>query len=167
MGCDALPGEVDVAIDLDKNRGRIEERRCVVSKEVGWLTGERRFPGEYRFPKLAAVAMVDAKVELRDRCYRERRHYIASTVLAGDRFAEVVRNHWRIENSLHWVLDVIFKEDLSRLRKGHGAHNMAIVRHFALKLVRSAGDKKSIKRRRKCAAFDNEYLAQILTDVRH
>lgn len=159
---DALPHEVDVAVDLDKNRGRIEERRCIVSKEVGWLTGERRFPGEYRFPKLAAVALVDTKVELRDRCYRERRHYIASTGLSGARFAEVVRNHWRIENALHWVLDVIFKEDLSRLRKGHGAQNMAIVRHFAINLVRSAGDKKSIKRRRKCAAFDDEYLAQIL-----
>lgn len=151
-----------VAVDLDKNRGRIEERRCVVSKEVDWLTGERRFPGEYRFPKLAAVAMIDAKVELRDRCYREQRHYIASAALSAERFAEVVRDHWRLENSRHWVLDVIFKEDLSRLRKGHGARNMAVVRHFALNLVHNAGDKKSIKRRRKCAAFDDKYLAQII-----
>jgi len=159
---DAPPERVTVAVDLDKNRGRIEERRCVVSKEVDWLTGERRFPGEYRFPKLAAVAMLDAKIELRDRCYREQRHYIASALLSAERFAEVVRNHWRIENALHWVLDVIFKEDLSRLRKGHGARNMAVVRHFALNLVRNADDKKSIKRRRKCAAFDHQYLAQIL-----
>jgi predicted transposase YbfD/YdcC len=158
----ARPHEVEVAIDLDKNRGRIEERRCVVAKEVGWLTGERRFPGEYRFPRLAAVAMVEAKVELRDRCYRESRYYIASTALSAERFAEVVRNHWRIENSLHWVLDVVFKEDLSRLRKGHGARNMAVVRHFAINLVGALDDKKSIKRRRKCASYDDHYLARIL-----
>ena len=58
--------------------------------------------------------------------------------LPAERFAAIVRSHWRIENSLHWVLDVIFKEDLSRLRKGHGARNMAVVRHFALNLVRAA-----------------------------
>lgn len=159
---DAPPDEIDVATDLDKNRGRIEERCCRVSNDVEWLTGTRRFPGEYRFPKLSAVAMVDAKVELRDRCYRETRYYIASRPLSAERFAEIVRNHWRIENSLHWVLDVTFKEDLSRLRKGHGARNMSVVRHFAINLVRSHSDKKSIKRRRKCAAYDDDYLAQIL-----
>lgn len=61
------------------------------------------------------------------------------------------------------MLDVTFKEDLSRLRKGHGAHNMAVVRHFALNLVRLVDDKRSIKRRRKRATWDDDYLAQILT----
>jgi len=159
---DARPHEIDTVVDFDKGHGRIEQRRCVVSTKVDWLTGERHFPGEYRFPKLAAIAMVDAKVELRDRCYREQRYFIASASLSAERFAAIVRSHWRIENSLHWVLDVIFKEDLSRLRKGHGARNMAVVRHFALNLVRAADDKRSIKRRRKCAAFDDQYLAQIL-----
>lgn len=159
---DARPQEIDVTVDFDKGHGRIEERRCLVSTKVDWLTSERRFPGEYRFPKLAAVAMVEAKVELHDRCHRERRYFIASVPLSAERFAAVVRGHWRIENSLHWVLDVIFKEDLSRLRKGHGAHNMAIVRHFALNLVRAVADNRSIKRRRKCAAFDEQYLVQIL-----
>lgn len=159
---DAQPDEIDVAVTFDKTGGRIEERRCVVSKTVDWLIGERRFPGEYRFPKLAAVVIVDAKVELHDRCYREQRFYIVSKVMPAERFADVIRNHWRIENTLHWVLDVIFKEDQSRLRKGHGAHNMALVRHFAFNLVRNLADKKSIKRRRKCAALDDQYLATIL-----
>ena len=159
---DARASETASVVDLDKGHGRIEERTCVVSTTVDWLAGERRFPGEWRFPKLAAVAMVEAKVELSDRCHRERRYFICSLPLSAERLLAIVRAHWRIENSLHWVLDVIFKEDLSRLRKGHGARNMAVVRHFALNLVRAAGDKRSIKRRRKCAAFDDEYLAHIL-----
>ena len=64
--------------------------------------------------------------------------------------------------SLHWVLDVLFREDHARLRKGHGAQNMAIVRHFALNLVRRASDQRSLKRRRKCAGWDTQYLAQLL-----
>ena len=159
---DARAFEVDSAVDLDKGHGRIEERICVVSTNVDWLAGERRFPGEWRFPKLAAIAMIEAKVELRDRCHSERRYFISSLPLSAERLLAIVRAHWRIENSLHWVLDVIFKEDLSRLRKGHGARNMAVVRHFALNLVRATDDKRSIKRRRKCAAFDDNYLAQIL-----
>jgi predicted transposase YbfD/YdcC len=73
-----------------------------------------------------------------------------------------VRGHWGIENRLHWVLDVTFKDDLSRVRKGHGAKNMAVVRHFAINLVRAATDKKSLKLRRKVAGWDTRYLASIL-----
>jgi len=156
------PAEVDVFVDLDKNHGRIEERRCLVSDRVDWLSGERRFPGEYRFPGLAAIAMVEAAVELSDRSYRERRYFISSAPLSAERLAAIIRGHWQIENNLHWVLDVTFKEDLSRLRKGHGAHNMALVRHFALNLVRLVNDKRSLKRRRKRAAWDDDYLALVL-----
>ena len=73
-----------------------------------------------------------------------------------------MRSHWAIENNLHWILDVTFNEDLSRLRTGHGAKNMAVVRHFALNLVRQVADKRSIKRRRKRAAWDPQYLLDIL-----
>src|SRR5271165_670532 len=76
--------------------------------------------------------------------------------------AGAVRSHWAIENNLHWTLDMTFQEDQSRLRAGHGAKNMAVVRHFALNLVRKAGDKRSIKRRRKRASWDPQYLLQIL-----
>ena len=71
-----------------------------------------------------------------------------------------MRSHWAIENSLHWVLDVTFGDDQSRLRNGHGAKNMAVVRHFAINLVRAIKDKRSIKLRRKRAGWDLEYLAQ-------
>lgn len=159
---EAPPEAVAACTDLDKNHGRIEERRCVVSKEIDWLTGTRRFPGEYRFPKLAAVAMVEAKVERPDHSTRERRYYICSAPLPPERLASAVRGHWRIENSLHWVLDVVFRDDLSRLRKGHGAQNMAIVRHFAINLVRAAKDRRSLKTRRKRAGWDPNYLASLL-----
>jgi predicted transposase YbfD/YdcC len=154
--------EVEAVVDVDKDHGRIETRRCVVSRQIDWLTGERRFPGECRFAKLTAVAMVEARIELRDRCTVERRFYISSAPLSAARCAQAVRAHWRIETSLHWVLDVLFGEDHSRLRKGHGAQNMAIVRHFALNLVRRARDLRSLKRRRKCAGWDTQYLAQLL-----
>ncbi|MBZ0227567.1 MAG: ISAs1 family transposase, partial [Bauldia sp.] len=159
---DAPSAAVEVFVDLDKDHGRLEERRCVISKDVDWLDGPRRYPGEPRFAKLAAVAMVDAKVELHDRCHRQRRYYILSAPLTAQRLAAAVRGHWRIENSLHWVLDVVFKDDLSRLRKGHGAHNMAVVRHFAINIVRAAHDRRSLKTRRKRASWNPDYLASLL-----
>jgi predicted transposase YbfD/YdcC len=158
----APPQAVDVHGDLDKGHGRIEQRHCTVSHEVDWLTGSRRYPGEPRFPQLAAIARIEARVELKDRCTRQTRYFIASAPLSAQRLAHAVRGHWRIENALHWVLDVVFKDDQSRVRKGHGAANMAVVRHFAINLVRTANDKRSLKLRRKLAGWDETYLASLL-----
>ena len=94
--------------------------------------------------------------------HADTRFSISSASLDATRAAQAVRGHWGIENSLHWVLDVSFGEDQSRLRKGFGAKNMAVVRHFALNLVRSAKDKKSIKLRRKVAGWTPGYLEQLL-----
>src|ERR1700730_4244505 len=96
----------------------------------------------------------------------ERRSYISSRAISAQAFAGAVRSHWAIENNLHWTLDMTFQEDQSRLRAGHGAKNMAVVRHFALNLVRQAGHKRSIKRRRKRASWDPQYLLQILQPIR-
>ncbi|MBZ9674104.1 ISAs1 family transposase, partial [Mesorhizobium sp. ES1-3] len=98
----------------------------------------------------------------KDRSRFDTRYFIASADLTAERAAHAVRGHWRIENALHWTLDVVFKDDQSRLRKGHGAHNMAIVRHFALNLVRAINDRQSIKLRRKKAGWSPDYLASIL-----
>jgi predicted transposase YbfD/YdcC len=153
---------VDTHRDIDKGHGRIEERICRVSCQVDWLSGERRFPGEYRFPKLAAIARVEARVETRDKGWTERRYYISSRALSAESLAQAVRAHWQIENALHWVLDVTFREDLARTRKGHGARNMAVVRHFAINIVRAANDKRSLKTRRKLAGWNPDYLAKLL-----
>lgn len=158
----APAAEVEAAETLDKGHGRLEIRVHKVSKAIDWIGSERSFPGAKRFPEIAVVAIVEARVERKGQVSVERRSYISSRSLSAAAFAEAVRSHWEIENCLHWMLDVTFKEDLSRLRAGHGAANMAVVRHFALNLVRQAKDKRAIKRRRKMAAWDPTYLAEIL-----
>ena len=160
---DAPPEALETHRDLDKGHGRIEERVVTVAREVDWLSGDRRFPGELRLPAVAVVVKVRSRTELRDRGRFDTRYYVSSAALTAAAAAEAVRGHWGIENRLHWVLDVDFKDDLARLRTGHGARNMAVVRHFALNLVRTLGDKKSIKLRRKLAGWSDDYLASILT----
>ncbi|HEV7275377.1 MAG TPA: ISAs1 family transposase, partial [Devosiaceae bacterium] len=139
------------AADIDKGHGRIEERSVWVSRETDWLAGERRFPGELRLPGAKTIIKVRSRTELKDRCRTDTRYYISSADLSAQAAAEAIRGHWAIENSLHWVLDVVFGDDQARLRTGHGARNMAVVRHFAINLVRAVADKKSIKLRRKVA----------------
>lgn len=159
----AAPAEaLDTATDWDKGHGRIEERAVTVSRETAWLDGDRRFPGELRLPGIATIIKVRSRTELKDRCRSDTRYYISSANLTAEAAAEAVRGHWGIENRLHWVLDVVFNEDQARLRTGHGAKNMAVVRHFAINLVRAMADKKSIKLRRKAAGWDVRYLESIL-----
>lgn len=150
------------ATDWDKGHGRIEERSVTVSRETDWLGGDRRFPGELRLPGATTIIKVRSRTELNDRCRTDARYYISSATLTAQAAAEAVRGHWGIENRLHWVLDVVFGDDQARLRTGHGAKNMAVVRHFAINLVRAVRDKKSIKLRRKAAGWDVRYLASIL-----
>jgi len=159
---DAPSAELDTFTDLDKGHGRIEERTVTVAREVEWLSGDRRFPGELRLPDVAAIIKVATRTELKDRGRFDTRYYISSADLTAEAAANAVRGHWGIENRLHWVLDVVFDEDQSRLRTGHGARNMAVVRHFAINLVRQAKDNKSIRLRRKLAGWDQDYLTSIL-----
>lgn len=159
---EAGPAALDSRIDLDKGHGRVEERHVDVLREVDWLSGQRRFPGELRLPDVASIVRVRTTAHLADRCRSDTRYFISSAALSAQRAADAVRGHWGIENRLHWVLDVLFGEDQSRLRKGHGANNMAVVRHFALNLVRAATDKKSLKTRRKLAGWSDQYLAALL-----
>lgn len=160
---DAPPQAIASHVTHDKGHGRIERREVSVIREVDWLSSDRRFPGELRLPSVACLIKVHANIERAGQAHSETRYYISSAALDAARAAHAVRGHWGIENRLHWVLDVTFKEDQSRLRKGFGARNMAVVRHFALNLVRTAADGKSLKLRRKRAAWATHYLNQILT----
>lgn len=146
----------------DGDHGRIEVRRHAVSHTVDWLITDRRFPGEPRFPGLRSIAMVEAEVERHGSSSLERRYYLSSLPLDAKLFARAVRCHWHVENRLHWVLDVVFHEDLSRLRSGAGPQNMATVRHIAMNLLRKPKDKHSLKVRRKSAAWDTHYLEALL-----
>jgi len=179
---DASGVGLDRFTDIDKGHGRIEQRDVTVAKEVDWLGGDRRFPGELRLPDVAAIIKVESRTQLKDRCRLDTRYYITSAKTSAELAAKAVRAHWQIENQLHWTLDVVFGEDQSRLRTGHGAKNMAVVRHFALNLVRQVSEdarpersglrrktakpraprKTPIKRRRKIAGWNPDYLAAIL-----
>lgn len=174
----ATAAGIDVDVDHDKGHGRIEQRSVGVMSEADWLDGARRFPGELRLPQATTLIRVQSRAELADRCRSETRYYISSAALTATQAAKAVRGHWAIENQLHWVLDVTFGDDQSRLRKGHGAKNMAIVRHFAINLIRSAEPERrppmkpqrmatkprrtSIKLRRKIASWKPDYLAKAL-----
>ena len=164
---DAAPAdEIDALTEVEKAHGRIETRRHLVSQRVDWMSGKRRYPDEPRFKGLSTIAMVETRIETGADVRLERRCYISSRNLTAKAFAEAARAHWGIENGLHWVLDVQFKEDQSRLRRGHGATNMAMVRHLALNLIRAMPGKQSIKGKRKLATWDADYLMAALHQAR-
>jgi predicted transposase YbfD/YdcC len=157
--------KLDTHETTDGDHGRVELRRHAVCHEVDWLISDRRYPGEPRFPGLKAVAMVESAVERGGKTSVERRYFLSSLPLDAKLFARAVRAHWGIENRLHWVLDVVFHDDLMRLRTDHGPKNMATVKHMAMNLLRSASDKDSLKTRRKAAAWNHDYLRAILTQT--
>lgn len=93
---------------------------------------------------------------------QEQRYYLVSGALTAAAFAQAVRGHWGIETSVHWVLDVTFDEDRSRVRAGNAAQNFAVLRHIALNLLRQEPSKGSIKTKRFRAALDEHYLRKVL-----
>jgi predicted transposase YbfD/YdcC len=150
-------------VTTDADHGRIEQRRHSVCHSTEWLFSDRRCTDEPQFPHLAMIAMVDSQVERDGQKCTERRYYLSSLKLDAQSFATAVRAHWGIENRLHWVLDVVFHDDLARLRTGSGPHNMAIVKHIAMNLLRNPKDKHSLKVRRKRANLDPDYLETLVT----
>jgi predicted transposase YbfD/YdcC len=150
---------------VEKGHGRIETRTYTASKAVDWIVSERSYPGQPRFTTIKTIVKVDTRTEHADRSTFDTRTYISSTTLDIERIAKAVRGHWGVE-SMHWLLDVEFKDDLSRYRTGHGAKNMAVIRRFALDLVRNLKTKGSIKTRRKRAGWNTDFLLQVLQITR-
>jgi predicted transposase YbfD/YdcC len=146
----------------DGDHGRIEERCHVVCHKVDWLFSDRRYADEPRFPHLAMIGMIETRVERNGAVSRERRYYLSSTTLDAKTFAAAARAHWGVENRLHWVLDVVFHDDLARLRSLNGPQNMAVVKHMAMNLVRNPKDKHSLKVRRKLANLNPDYLETLI-----
>src|SRR5437588_581366 len=146
---------------VEKGHGRIETRTYSASSKVDWITSERSYPGQPRFKNIKTLLMLHARAEYADRCSFETHYYISSAPLDIERMASAARGHWSVE-SMHWLLDVEFKDDLSRYRAGHGAKNMAVVRRFVLNLLRANKTKGSVKTRRKRAGWRPEFLLEIL-----
>jgi predicted transposase YbfD/YdcC len=160
---DADLAKLDRHETIDGDHGRIEVRRHVVCHDIDWLTSERRFPGEWRFDGLAMIARVESETERAGKSSTDRRYYLSSAKLSAQQFAAAVRAHWHVENRLHWVMDVVFHDDLMRLRSRNGPANMAALRHMSLNLIRRINDKASLKVRRKTIGWDDDYLFDALT----
>ena len=153
--------EIVQTTTLEKGHGRIETRQYRASSNIDWIASARSYPGQPRFPAITTLIEVCSTTEQAGRRSQETRTYLSSAPLEIGRLAAAIRGHWGVE-SMHWLLDVEFKDDLSRYRQGHGAKNMAVVRRFALDLVRARKAKGSVKTRRKAASWNPQFLLQIL-----
>jgi predicted transposase YbfD/YdcC len=159
---DPEANDVTTEMTVDNDHGRLEVRRHSVCHDIDWLFSDRRYTGEIKFPGLAMIGMVASETTRGGRIETAQRYYLCSIKLTAAAFADVVRAHWGVENRLHWVLDVAFDEDQSRLRTGNGPENMGIVRHMAMNLLRTTTTKASLKTRRKKAGWNTAYLGKVL-----
>lgn len=143
---------------VDKGHGRLEVRRYWQSGRLDWFEGRCDWEG------LQSVGVVESERESKGKRTVERRYYLSSLHVDAGRLARAVRGHWAIENQLHWVMDVLFKEDQSRARSGYAAENLATLRRWALNLIKCDQQKKkrSLKGRMKAAGWDNRYLLHLL-----
>ncbi len=141
---------------VDGDHGRIETRVYTVIHDVDWLQERHDWPG------LKSVVIVESTREIGDKIEEETRFYITSLVLAAHLVGPVIRSHWAVENSLHWVLDMVFRDDECRVRKDHAPANFVTLRHMAHNLIRRAPGKDSLRMKRKVAAWDDDFLASLV-----
>lgn len=149
----------------EKSHGRGEIRRVRVCSDLGEFFARPGTRDSPKFPGVAMVGMVESQTVRDGKVEQETRYYLCSTKLDAKTFGRVVRGHWGIENRLHWVLDVVFRDDLARLRTDHGPANMAVVRHMAVNLLRQATPSISLKNRRKRAGWNTDYLATLIRQM--
>lgn len=143
----------------DADHGRVETRRCWCTSFVDWFEDRRQWKG------LASFGMVEAKRESKENVSTERRYFISS--LPGEdakRFLQATRDHWGVENQLHWTLDVTFREDDARARSGNAAENLAALRRLALNMLKSetSDPKMSLRRKRLAVGWNGDYLKMVL-----
>lgn len=163
---DAPPAAIVEHVTVDNNHGRLETRRHQVYHDVAWLTPTRRESDEAALAGLAMIGRVEASVERAGKTSCECRYYVCSRHLTAQAFAEAARAHWKIENSLHWILDVCFDEDRARNRRDHGPENLAILRKLALNVLQSARPDISIRRKRKRSGWSDEFARSVLGQMR-
>jgi predicted transposase YbfD/YdcC len=142
---------------VEKDHGRIETRRYVVSDQLNWLEPKLKHPG------MRSVVMVEAIRQIGENLSCERRYYVSSLGADIERLSQAIRRHWGVENRLHWCLDMAFNEDQCRVRTGHAAANLSILRRIALNLLRLDDSVKAgIKNRRLLAGWNPIYRDKLL-----
>jgi predicted transposase YbfD/YdcC len=152
-----------IAREVNKDHGRIEIRQAWVITDPKILWALR---GTEKWPKLAAIVKIDAERILPNKRERNIRYYIASFPIKAQQAITMTRHHWHIENRLHWVLDIAFREDECRIRKDHGPQNFAILRHIALNLLKQETTcKLGVKNKRLKAGWDQSYLLRVLQPI--
>lgn len=152
--------EVQKRVWVDKDHGRLETRRAAFVTDVSWMDKVMR----ENWKKLAGIGMIESEQEVKGKISIERRYFIVSTgVKTVEQFAQAARAHWGVE-AMHWVLDVTFREDACRVRKGHAARNLSAIRKFALCALRNdtLHPDRSLRRRRKLADRRPEYRIALL-----
>ena len=164
LGRNLAGGQRQQDIDITKDHGRLETRRCVVSQDLSALSPALRAA----WPGIRSLIMVESRREIlsgerKGQVSTDWRYYISSRTLNATEFNQAIRQHWSIENSCHWVLDVNFGEDASRIRVGDGAQNFAILRRMALNHINQDKTiKASKKSKRQMAAWSTVRLQQLL-----
>lgn len=154
---DLEEGWVQYHKTFDKGHGRLESRQYYQSDEIAWLPELRRFAGAQSIGMVRATRIIGGAKSI------HTRYYISSLPMDAQRFAHAVRSHWAVENTLHWTLDMTFREDESRMRQGYSAENFAMMRRIALTLVkRDTASQRSLRRRRNICSYDNTYLERLL-----
>ena len=141
---------------LEKSHGRIETRTVTVIGDIDWLEDRHPWAG------LASIAMVESCREIAGKIESESRFYISSLPASAERVGLAIRGHWGVENGLHWVMDMVFRDDECRIRKDNAPANFTTVKHMASNLLRLAPGKESLRVKRKVAAWDDDYLAAIV-----
>ena len=147
---------------VNKGHGRIEIRRCWALSDPQALEVLGHHDG---WAQLTSLVMVQRERQIGETQQLETAYFISSLPPDAERLLACVRHHWRIENTLHWSLDVIFHEDAARFRVGDGAENFAVLRRLALNLLKHHPAKMSLKRKRFKAALDDRFLLELLTQV--
>ena len=153
-------GFADLAVSrhrtVDADHGRLETRDIVATEDIEWLRERHSWKG------LRSVVAVTSEREIADKTSRETRFFISSLPADAEHLANAVRSHWGIENSLHWVLDMTFRDDECRIRKKNAPANFTTVKHMATNLLRKAPGKHSLKSKRHMAAWDDAFLMQAI-----
>jgi len=141
---------------VDGDHGRVETRRYTVIHNVKWLKERHGWPG------LRSVIVVETTREWRGKVERETRLYVSSLDLVAETVAQMVRDHWSVENNLHWVMDMVFRDDESRVRKDHAPANFATIKHAAFNFLKRAPDRESMRGKRKRAGWEDDFLYSVV-----